>query len=101
MMLAVDNGTNFVGEANDLLQAWSALSTDELKQRYQIVFKFNVPLARHRNGLVERIVGSAKRALLRVIEPEVAVTDEELITAFAMVEAILNFRPLIYSGGHK
>ncbi len=47
---------------------------------------------------MERIVGSAKRALLQVIKPEVAVTDEELLTAFAMVEAVLNARPLTYVG---
>ncbi len=43
-------------------------------------------------------MGSAKRALLQVIKPEVAVTDKELTTAFAMVKSVLNARPLTYVG---
>ncbi len=97
-VLAMDNGTNFVGGASELVKAWQDLQTDTIRKRYEITFKFNVPLAPHRNGLVERIVGSAKRALLHILKPEVAVTDEELMTAFAMVEAVLNARPLTYVG---
>ncbi len=97
-VLAMDNGTNFVGRASDLVWSWRDLQSDELRQKYKINFKFNVPLAPHRNGLVERIVGSANRALLHIIKPEVAVTDKELIMAFAMVEAVLNARPLTYVG---
>ncbi len=94
----MDNGTYFVGGASDLVQSWRDLQSDEIPQKYKINFKFNVPLAPHRNGLVERIVGSAKRALLHVIKPVVTVTDEELTMAFAMVEAVLNARPLTYVG---
>ena len=97
-VLAMDNGTNFVGGASDLVRSWRDLQTDEIRKKYEITFKFNVPLARHRNGLVERVVGSAKRALLHTIKPDVAVTDEELMTAFTMVEAVLNARPLTYVG---
>ena len=94
----MDNGTNFVGGASELVKAWQDLQTDSIRKKYEITFKFNVPLAPHCNGLVERIVGSAKRALLHILKPEVAVTDEELMTAFAMVEAVLNARPLTYVG---
>ncbi len=100
-VLAMDNGTNFVGGASDLVRSWQDLQTDKIRRihkKYEITFKFNVPLAPHRNGLVERIVGIAKRALLHVIKPEVAVTDEELTTVFAMVEAVLNACPLTYVG---
>ncbi len=97
-VLAMDNGMNFVGGASDLVRSWQDLQTDAIQKKYDITFKFNVPLAPHRSGLVERIVGSAKRALLHIIKPEVAVTDEELTTAFAMVEAVLNVRPLTYVG---
>ncbi len=69
-----------------------------MKERYEITFKFNVPLAPHRNGLVERVVGSAKRALLHVIKPDADVNDEQLVTAFNMVETVLNSRPLTYVG---
>ncbi len=74
------------------------MQSDELHQINEINFKFNVPLVPHHNGLVERIVGSAKRALLHVIKPEVPVTDEELLMAFAMVEAALNACLLTYVG---
>ena len=55
-MLAMDNGPNFVGGTNDLLQSWKDLQNDEMRKKYEITFKFNIPLAPHRNGLVERIV---------------------------------------------
>ncbi len=99
-VLAMDSGTNFVGGVSDLVKSWQALQTDAIRKKYEITFKFNVPLAPHHNGLVERIVGSAKRALLHILKPEVAVTDEELMTAFAMVEAVLNVRPLTYVGSN-
>ncbi len=99
-VLAMDNGTNFVGGMSELVRSWQDLQTDTIRKKYEITFKFNVPLAPHRNGLVERIVGSAKRALLHVLKPEVAVTDEELMTAFAMVEAVLNTRSLTYVGSN-
>ena len=97
-MVAMDNGTNFIGGMNELLKSWQQLQTDELKEQYEITFKFNVPLAPHCNGLVEQVVGSAKRALLHVIKPDVDVNDEQLVTAFNMVETVLNSRPLTYVG---
>ncbi len=44
-MIAMDNGTNFVGGTNKLVKSWQQLQTDELKECYEIMFKFNVPLA--------------------------------------------------------
>ena len=63
-----------------------------------VTFKFNVLLARHRNDLVEHVVGSAKGALSHVIKPNSDVNDEQLVTAFSMVEAVLNSRPLTCVG---
>ncbi len=97
-MIAMDNGTNFVGGTNELIKSWQKLGDERLQEKYEITFKFNVPLAPHRNGLVERIIGSAKRALLHVIKPDANVNDEQLSTAFNMVESILNARPLTYVG---
>ena len=95
----MDNGKNFVVGKNDLLEAWKALQTDKLRQKYQTTFKFNVPLAPHRNGLVERMVGGAKRSLLHKNKPQVAaVMDKQLAMAFAMVESVRNSRPLTYVG---
>ncbi len=94
----MDNGMNFVGGTNELIRSWQNLQTDELKEKYKITLKFNVPLAPHRNGLVERVVGSAKKALLHVIKPDADVNDEQLSTAFNMVESVLNSRPLTYVG---
>ncbi len=97
-MVAMDNGTNFVRGTIELLKSWQRLQTDELKEWYEIMFKFNVPLAPHRNGLVEWVIGSTKRALLCVIKPDADVNDEQLVTAFNMVETVLNSRPLTYVG---
>ncbi len=90
-MVAMDNGTNFVGGTNELLKSWQQLQTDELKELYEITFKFNVPLAPHRNGLAEQVIRSAKRALLHRIKPDADVNDEQLVTAFNMVEMVMSW----------
>ncbi len=45
------------------------------------------------------MVAAAKQALHHAIPPDHALTFEQLITAFAEVEAVLNARPLAYVSG--
>ena len=92
-----DNGGNFDG-ANRLLRTlWQNLPQDQLQQRRpEIQWRFNPPYASHFGGVFERLIGAAKQALYHALPAHFALTLEELATAFAAVEGILNSRPLAY-----
>jgi hypothetical protein len=91
-----DNGTNFVGADKVLKELWSEIDPIEL-QRCQptIEFSFTPPLSPHFNGLIERMVQSAKK-ILKAILPENPY-EETLQTCFAQTAAYLNNRPIGYS----
>ena len=92
-----DNGGNFEG-ANRLLRAlWAALPQEELEQRRpEIKWRFNPPYASHYGGVFERLIRAAKESLYHVLPAHLSLSLEELVTAFAVVEGILNARPLGY-----
>ena len=92
-----DNGGNFDG-ANRLLRAlWLALPQSELQaRRPEVTWRFNPPYASHFGGVFERLVGAAKQALYHALPAHVSLSFEQLLSAFAHVEAILNSRPLAY-----
>ncbi len=103
-ILMMDNGTNFVGATRELQREWREIQ-DDLHARvhgqtsdYPIKLQFHIPYAPHQNGAVERMIGCAKRALLRNLPPESAVPDEELHPLVAEVEGVLNARPITYIG---
>ncbi|XP_067649100.1 uncharacterized protein [Haliotis asinina] len=97
-----DNGTNFVGAVKELKQLVKSLDSDTMKSKLSnrgIVWRFNPPNAPHFGGIFESMIKSAKRAIY-VILGSSDVTDEELMTAFTGVEALLNSRPLTYQSAH-
>ncbi len=96
-----DNGGNFDG-ANRLLRAlWAALPQQELEQRRpSIRWRFNPPYASHYGGVFERLIGAAKAALYHALPSHLTLSLEQLQTAFAVVEDILNTRPLAYVSSH-
>ncbi len=95
-----DNGTNFVG-ANRLLQhLWGQLKDGNIeKQAPKIKWLFNPPYASHYGGVFERLIGAAKSALYHALPSHFSLTLEQLYTAFAEVEGLLNARPLCYVSG--
>ncbi len=88
-----DKGTNFVGGYNAIEEAWSKVAMSSPG----IEFRFSPAHAPHFNGLVERIVQSAKRALSPILKKSV-LSDEDLVTAFSMVEEVINNRPIAWRG---
>lgn len=95
--LLSDNGTNFVGGARELCEAFEAM-TPHLKEQLaeqQIAFCFNPPSAPHFGGAWEREVKSVKTAL-RVVLKEQTVPETVLRTVLTEVEGILNAKPLGY-----
>ncbi len=93
-----DNGGNFDGANRLLRQLWLALPQEELERRQpQIKWKFNPPYASHYGGVFERLIKAAKEALYHVLPSTTNLNLEELVTAFAVVEGVLNSRPLAYT----
>ena len=93
-----DRGTNFVGAQNELQGCLDRLDEQKIHEKLslrQVKWVFNPPGAPHFGGAWESLVKSAKRALVRILAKQV-VTDEILVTTLAIVENILNGRPLTY-----
>ncbi len=92
-----DNGANFVAARALLVQLVDNLLQEDVHHKVpHITWKLNPPYASHTGGVFERLIGSAKRALVHVLPAHVNLTLEQLVTSFAHVEAILNSRPLSY-----
>lgn len=97
-----DNGTNFVGGNNELTELVGLLDHTKIQQstaNLGVNWHFNPPLAPHFGGVHEIMIKAAKRAIYAVIG-SVDVTDEELMTAFAGAEALINSRPLTYQSAN-
>ena len=95
-----DNDTNFVGAVNELRDLVGKLDQDQIKCRTAHLFikvrwQFNPPAGPHFGGVHEAMIKCAKHAIYAVLGNE-DIRDEELLTAFAGVESLLNSRPLTY-----
>jgi hypothetical protein len=90
-----DQGTNFIGADGILKKVWDEMPLSQLqKVRPKIEFSFNPPLSPHFNGLIERMVQSAKK-ILKAILPD-GPHEETLQTCFYKAAAFLNNRPIGY-----
>lgn len=94
-----DNGTNFQGSARQFKEVrdFFSKSSDILQRelvKSHVEWVFNPPAAPHYGGLWERLVGSLKYHLKRVMGTSVLtlVQFESLVIS---IEAILNSRPLM------
>ena len=88
-----DNGTNFVGAANEIKKLVRDQELSDHCSKRGIQWKFTPEHAPHFGGLWEAAVKSFKMHLRRVVG-EARLTYEELTTTLAQVEACLNSRPL-------
>lgn len=97
-----DQGTNFIGADHELKDLVKQIDTDQIVTRTAdkgIEWQFNPPLAPHWGGVHEIMIKAAKRAIYTVLRGA-DITDEELVTAFAGAEALINSRPLTYQSSH-
>lgn len=86
-----DNGTNFVGARNILLQG----KVDRFLVDNGIEWKMIAPRSPHQGGIWEAAVKSGKAYILKAIG-EQRLTLFELLTIATKVESILNSRPISY-----
>ena len=93
-----DNGTNLTAaeeELKQLIQGLNQLSIIEALGARHIEWEFIPPSAPHFGGVWERLVQSAKRALLNILNGR-TVSDESLLTAMKGAEKLINSRPLTH-----
>ena len=91
-----DNGTNFVGAARELKEAFSELKQDDIVTSLAeqgIKWSFNPPAAPHFGGVWERLVRSCKKALYNILGKQ-AMTEDKLRTVLCIAEQLVNNRPL-------
>ena len=94
-----DNGTNFVGANRviaELVKAFDQRKIDRTAACSGVEWQLNPPSSPHFGGVHEVMIGAAKRAIYAILK-NASVTDEELMSTFCGVEALLNSRPLLIS----
>ena len=96
-----DQGTNFVGARNKLMQELSTLEHEKIRQELVkndcdwIDFKMNVPEASHMGGSWERQIRTVRNVLSTLLTQHAGQLDEETLRTFMVeAEAIVNCRPL-------
>ncbi|KAJ8051026.1 hypothetical protein HOLleu_04443 [Holothuria leucospilota] len=93
-----DNGTNFVRANKELKELINQMDKDKIVRSSStrgVTWHFNPPLGPHFGGVHETLIKAAKKAISAVVH-KADITDEELLTVFTGVEALLNSRPLTY-----
>ena len=98
-----DRGTNFVGADRELRELVSGMDTNKIQDQTAskgVKWCFNPPLAPHFGGVHEAMIKAAKKAI-RAILSNADINDEELMTTFIGVEALLNSRPLTYQSAES
>ncbi len=99
-MILTDNGTNFDGASRIFAHLLGKLKEDQVEKKTpKIRWQFNPPYASHFGGVFERLIGAAKSALYHALPSHFSLSLEQLYTAFAEVEGLLNARPLAYVSG--
>ena len=98
-MIRSDNGTNFVGAANEMRKALKEFDTSPKRKEYLsrrcIEWEFGPPHSSHHGGIYERQIRTIRKIMLGL--PELTTrqpNDDELWTLFLEAEYIMNCRPL-------
>lgn len=91
-----DNGTNFVGAQRELQRLLKGPGLHHFLTDKIIKWHFIPPRAPHFGGVWERLIKSAKIAMMAVLKNQL-VSESVLRTVIIETEGILNSRPLTYN----
>ncbi len=95
--VVTDNGANFEAASALMQRINEELQTKDVQERRpEVKWRFNPPYASHYGGVFERMVKATKEALYHALPSHMSLSLEQLRTALAVVESILNSRPLAY-----
>lgn len=94
-IIITDNATNFESSARHLKRLFEDPTVAEFCATKGIRWKFIVKRAPWHGGFYERLIGSVKTSIRKVIGKQ-KITAKELRTLVTDVEAFLNDRPLTY-----
>ena len=95
MCIVSDNAKTFKATSKLLHELLSACEVADFCVSKSITWRFNLDRSPWWGGAFERMVGSVKRCLRKVLG-NARLTQDELSTVLAEVEATLNSRPLTY-----
>ena len=86
-----DNGINFIGGSNELkeLEALDKKKLQDATVSHGVTWHFNSPLAPHFSGVHEIMIKAAKKAIYAILNCA-DITDEELLSAVAGAEGLMN-----------
>lgn len=94
-----DRGTSFVGANNELTRESAKIDHDLLSEKYTDCYtqwNFNPPYAQYMGGAWERLIGSMKKTLDKILPKSHYPNHETFVTALVEVENIINSRPLTF-----
>ncbi|XP_037047880.1 uncharacterized protein LOC119082466 [Bradysia coprophila] len=94
-----DRGTTLVGADNELAKEIRKIDHDLLNVTFTTCYTewhFNPPYGQHMGGTWERLIGSMKVTLDKILPTSHYPNHETFITALAEVENIINSRPLTF-----
>ena len=94
-LMVSDNAKTFKGIDKELRVLYSHPLVREEMENRRIQWRFNLERAPWWSGFFERMVGSVKRCLRKVLG-NARLSFVELLTVLSEVEATLNARPLTY-----
>ena len=94
-LLVSDNGKTFKGASKLIKKIMSHETVIQHLMGLRIEWKFNLERAAWWGGVFERLIGSMKRCLRKLIG-RATLTYDELLTAVTEVEMVINSRPISY-----
>ena len=92
-----DNGTNIVGAHNEISRSLHKLKQSKVvaaARRRNVEWVFNPPYSSHHGGVWERVIRTVRRVLVAILQGNLRLTDEIIVTVFCEAESIVNSRPL-------